>query len=320
MHTLILGLDGLDYNLLQDAADRMPFFSQLMKDSCWGMMQPDIALSPQSWSTIFTGVSEKKHKITSFRAPLTRSKVPNMWRILNTYGLPVGVFNVTMTFPPEAVRGYMVSGAPGSFPVSFPEDILEGAPPPIAKGGPNTWGRHNWVLLEGARLCKQFDPFCCIIGDTLPDEWGHGLSTKWEEGRDYIIRHVYPRLDEDVAELVDDLKPSVLAVFSDHGWNSERFSETLYHPWREGRVDEGRPVSRNNWAYHTKEGLAFFKGPNVMPGEIQPFPNRCFLPTMLDIWNIHPAHEFDGWSVARFRYTPKERREIHGRLEMLGYA
>ncbi|RKY68952.1 MAG: hypothetical protein DRQ02_02645 [Candidatus Latescibacterota bacterium] len=322
MHTLILGLDGLDYRLLRDAIDDMPFFQELMRDAAWGMMTPAIALSPQSWSTIFTGVSEKKHRVTSFHAPLTRSRVPNMWRILNEYGLTTGVFNVTMTFPPEAVKGYMVSGHPAKFPASFPEGILEGDPPPIAKGGPNSWQRHNWAFSEGARLCKVHDPFCCIIGDTLPDEWGHGLENNWRNGREHIIKHVYPTLDRDVKELVADLQPEVLAIFSDHGWNSEVYSKTLYKPWREGVLNEETrtPVAREDWAYHTKEGVGFFAGPNIVSGEISPFPNKCFLPTMLDIWNIHTRHKFDGWNIAKFTYTSKEEQEIKERLEALGYV
>jgi len=321
MHTLIIGLDGLDYNLLREALPSMPFFQELTETAAWGMMQPDIALSPQSWATIFTGLSERKHHVTNFHAPITRAKCPNMWRILNGYDLTVGVFNVTLTFPAEAVKGFMVAGHPAKFPDSFPPNILKGDNPPTTKGSENSWARHEWAFGEGARLTKEFDPWCSIIGSTLPDEFGHGFETQWRHGRKLSIEQVYPRLDAEVAELVHDLKPTVLAIFSDHGWNSMEFSDTLYKPWSAGATDDAWAfVIREDWAYHTKEGLAFFRGPNVPPGELEPFPNRCFLPTMLDIWNIHPDLEFDGWPVTKFEYTDGEDQQIKAWLAGMGYV
>jgi len=129
-------------------------------------------------------------------------------------------------------------------------------------------------------------------------------------------------LDREVAALVEVLQPTVLAIFSDHGWNSEEYSDTLYTPWHKGvtNKDTFRPVAREDWAYHTKEGVGFFKGPHVQhDGELEAFPNRCFLPTMLDIWNLFPSLEFDGWPVTKFEYTEDEKRQIKENLRALGY-
>jgi len=322
MHTLILGLDGLDYNLLKATLPTMPFFKELTETAAWGMMVPDIALSPQSWATIFTGLEETKHHVTNFHAPITRAKCANMWRILNSYNLTCGVFNVTMTFPLEPVKGYMVSGYPTKIPDTFPPNILSGDPPPTAKGQENSWDRHHWAFREGARLTVKYDPFCSIIGSTLPDEFGHGFENAWRKGRKFILEEIYPVLDREVAALVEVLQPTVLAIFSDHGWNSEEYSDTLYTPWHKGvtNKDTFRPVAREDWAYHTKEGVGFFKGPHVQhDGELEAFPNRCFLPTMLDIWNLFPSLEFDGWPVTKFEYTEDEKRQIKENLRALGY-
>lgn len=320
MHTLILGLDGLDYNLLELALPGCPFFSRLMDESAWGMMVPDVALSPQSWSTIFTGLSERKHQVTSFQASLSRVEVPTLWSILNEYDKTVGVFNVPMTFPAAPVKGYMVSGPPAPFPASEPEGIVEGVPPRI-KGTEATWERHGWAMREGLRLAEKYDPWCGIIGLMLVDEFGHGYSAAWSKGKTWMVEKGYPRLDRDVARLVEKLLPKVLVIFSDHGWGCQLDSPTLYNKWHSGLTDgkSKKPVAEKDWAWHTKEGLAFFRGPNVKPGKLEPFTNRDFLPSILDIWNMRVMHQFDGISVVGFALTNEEERLIKERLEALGY-
>jgi len=320
MHTLIIGIDGLDYNLLKLALPNMPFFQQLVEESAWGMMVPDIALSPQSWSTIFTGVSERVHHVASFQACLSRVEVPTLWSILNEYDRTVGVFNVPMTFPPAVVKGYMVSGSPRPFPASEPENLVHGLPP-NTKGGDETFERHFWAVEEGLRLSKKYDPWCSIIGLTVADEFGHGWSCGWSQGKGWIVDTIYPRLDKDVARLVEELRPKVLAIFSDHGWGCQVDSDTLYNKWYDGLVDAEtrKPVAIEDWAWHTKEGLGFFRGPNVRAGELPPFTNRDFTPTMLDIWNLRTPYQFEGYSVVQFAYTPDERATMDERLAGLGY-
>lgn len=319
MHTLILGLDGFDYNLFKTALPNMPFFSELVEESAWGMMQPDIALSPQSWSTIFTGVSERKHKVASFHTPLSRVRVPTLWSILNSYNRTTGIFNVPMTYPPAIVKGYMVAGYPSPFPGSEPPNIISSVPP-VGEG--KAWGRHEWAVREGARLAVEHDPWCAIIASTTPDEFGHGFETDWAHGLTYLIETVYPRLDKDVSSLVATLQPELLAIFSDHGWNSAACSNTLYKPWHEGATDRKtkKPAAKEDWAYHTKEGLGFFRGPNIKPERLLPFSNRDFLPTMLDAWNLPSGLQFDGKSVINWEYTAEEKAAISERLVTLGYV
>lgn len=321
MHTLIIGIDGLDYNLLKLALPTMPFFQQLMEESAWGMMIPDIALSPQSWATIFTGLSERRHKVASFHAPLSRARVPTLWSILNEYDRTVGVFNVPMTFPPAVIKGYMVSGPPCPFAASEPEGILESAPSQT-QGSREAWECHEWAMTEGLRLAQEYDPWCCIIGTTLADEFGHGWGRAWSKGKTWIIEKVYPRLDIDIGKLVKELQPEVLAVFSDHGWGCQVDSSTLYNRWHNGLVDNKtkRAVSIENWAWHTKESVGFFRGPHVKPGEISPFSNRDFLPTMLSVMNMGWQGDFDGEIVTEFQYAAGEEAAIEERLKALGYT
>lgn len=320
MHTLILGLDGLDFNLLKAALPNMPFFSKLVEESAWGMMRPDIALSPQSWSTIFTGVDERKHKVASFHTPLSRVTVPTLWSILNYYSRAVGVFNVPITFPPAIVKGYMVAGYPSPYPASEPEGIVRGSPP--ASGEGKAWEKHEWAWTEGARLAIEYDPWCAIIATSLPDEFGHGFETNWSKGLHYLVSTVYPKLDKDIELMVNTLNPKVLAIFSDHGWNSAVHSSTLYEPWHDGITDKKtqKPVEQADWAYHTKEAVGLFRGSNVMPEKLLPFSNRDFLPTMLDIWNLNPSLQFDGKSVVNWGYTAEEIAAIAERLKALGYV
>ena len=314
MEVLVIGIDGLDYNLWKEA--KTPFLDSLKDEAAWGMMVPEVAISPQSWATIATGLSSRHHKVTNFYTSITKKKVPNLWRVLNDYGLTTGVFNFTMTKPPEVVKGFMVSGMPGPYK-SWPEGILRWVPDGQKAGHVWVQERHRWVMEEGTRLLDEHDPWCGVIGMGILDEYGHGAEGKWQRRKGFILK-MYSEVDKDVETLVEKFNPATLAIFSDHGWNCAVDSETLYLPWGPGRKGEGgRPVDKANWAAHTKEGIGLFMGENVVVGEMEAFSNLDFLPTLLDVLNVSPMVKFDGKSVVEFE--DEDLEAVEARLKSLGY-
>ena len=317
MYLLILGIDGLDYNLLKQNLGQMPFFKSLMQKSAWGMMTPDIALSPQSWSTIFTGLGEGRHGIVNFYTPLSKLGKPKLWNVLENHGLKVGVINVPMTFPPEKLkRGFMVSGQPRPFVESWPKDLCSTFPP-IGPGEVNAKTRHDWAMAMSRELASDVD---CLIAATIwADETGHGASRRWSRRKLFIMDTVYAGLDVDLQELYARLKPEYLAIFSDHGWNCATESSTLFNPWTPGAQDNHhRHVKREDWADHTKEAVVLFKGPDVKPGKIA-ITNRDFMPTLLQVLNINSGITFDGKAHDLYQMPEEDKQVIDKRLEALGY-
>jgi len=145
--TVVLGLDGLDYSLINKFMDegKLPNFTKL-KDS--GSFKPLAStvppISPVAWSTFQTGSNPGKHNIfdfltrdkktyaailssTSIKGPLKylslgkyriplgkadirllRKSIP-FWKILGDNGVFSSIIRVPITFPPEKFNGIQLS-------------------------------------------------------------------------------------------------------------------------------------------------------------------------------------------------------------------
>ena len=120
---LILGIDGAEPSLLFDWADagHLPNFARLMQRAAWGPLRSTThPLTPQAWTSLITGVNPGRHGIFDFgrraaggyNVELVTSRdraAPAFWQFMPA-GMRVGVANVPLTWPPEPVPGFMVTG------------------------------------------------------------------------------------------------------------------------------------------------------------------------------------------------------------------
>ncbi|KAB2963300.1 MAG: hypothetical protein F9K16_06930, partial [Thermoanaerobaculia bacterium] len=120
---LVLGFDGLD----PVAVDRMlargelPSFARLRGEGAYGRLRSfEPMLSPILWTTIATGRTPDAHGIGHFVAldPATGQSLPvtsdlrrvrALWEILSENARTTAVVGWWATWPPEAIRGWMVS-------------------------------------------------------------------------------------------------------------------------------------------------------------------------------------------------------------------
>jgi predicted AlkP superfamily phosphohydrolase/phosphomutase len=120
---LLLGLDGATYNVLDPAfkAGHMARFKALLERSASGLLTSTVPpYTPPGWTSIFTGVNPGVHGIFGFTVGnvqrpggfvrLDRVAAPALWNVANAQGVPVGLFNIPMTWPPPRVDGFAVSG------------------------------------------------------------------------------------------------------------------------------------------------------------------------------------------------------------------
>ena len=146
---IIIGFDGMDYNLLNrfmKEGKRFPNFEKLAKEGTYAPLwstQPPI--SPVAWSTFSTGVNPGKHnifdflttdrntympklsgsditppkrvlKIGKYNIPISKAKIElkrkskSFWKIVSSKGISSTVLRVPFTFPPEKFSGLMLSG------------------------------------------------------------------------------------------------------------------------------------------------------------------------------------------------------------------
>src|SRR4030042_6947088 len=121
---IVMGLDGATFDLILPWVEQgyLPTFKRLMKEGAWGELESTTPpLTGPAWSSFITGKNPGRHGIYDFvkRNPqgyqwqtinATHRDGMSLWRLLSDHGRKVVVFNVPVTYPPEAVNGVMISG------------------------------------------------------------------------------------------------------------------------------------------------------------------------------------------------------------------
>ncbi len=141
---VILGMDGGTWDLILPWVEqgRLPHFSWLLKEGAWGPLQSTLPpVTAPAWTSFLTGKNPGQHGLYDFfeidpdtyriqYSSASSRKAKTIWRILSDRGKRVGVVNVPMTYPPEDVNGFMISGmdtpdadSPFIYPPSLKDEI-----------------------------------------------------------------------------------------------------------------------------------------------------------------------------------------------------
>src|SRR5213593_1079805 len=121
---VVIGLDGATLDLVRPWAEagRLPVLAGLMAGGAWGRLRSTIpAATFPAWTSLVTGVNPGRHGVLDFteRVPGTyrvrfvnasRRRAPALWSRFDAAGRTSAVLTVPGTYPPEPVRGVMVSG------------------------------------------------------------------------------------------------------------------------------------------------------------------------------------------------------------------
>ncbi|MFH1538796.1 MAG: alkaline phosphatase family protein [bacterium] len=138
---LVIGLDGGTLDLLLPWAEdgRLPNFARLLRGGAHGTLLSTLpALTPPAWVSSYTGVNPGTHGIFDFfridsqqKLHLVNArdvKTPFFWQFMNQQGISTGLVNAPITYPPQPLDGFWVSGigSPGvksSF--TYPESLRD---------------------------------------------------------------------------------------------------------------------------------------------------------------------------------------------------
>lgn len=262
---LIVGVDGATFDLLAPwaKAGDLPHFSKLMKEGAWGSLESTIPpLTAPAWTSFMTGVHPGKHGLYHFICPQPGSygfsytnartrRARTVWRILSDQGVRVGVVNVPMTFPPEPVNGFLISGLDTPDERSsfiYPTDLREHLKKHFGRV------RIDLVYLEFMRsdetrieilremaeiedhrtrlslhLMEQFpvDVFMLVFGsvDQIQHYFWHYMDPthpRYDARGAAVfgnaIKNAYRKVDEKLGELLDRVpEGTVTILMSDHG-------------------------------------------------------------------------------------------------------
>jgi predicted AlkP superfamily phosphohydrolase/phosphomutase len=257
---MVIGLDGVPLGLVERWATGgyLPNLERLMRTGAVGHLRSTIPpTSGPSWSSFVTGMNPGKTGIYDFLyrregsyhfPPVNASQRggTTLWRYLSDAGYRVGVLNLPMSYPVEAVNGFMVSGwmtpyaatdfahppelaaelerEVGSYRIYPTETFAENRRESFLQASYDLLEMRTRTALHLAGS-HPWDVFMTVFFDTdrvLHQLW-HYLSTDhpWrtdDEDREPILRGYFERVDDSIGrllELADD--DTLVIVLSDHG-------------------------------------------------------------------------------------------------------
>ena len=137
---LVIGLDGATFDLIKPfvALGRLPTIEKLMREGVYGDLISTIPpVTSPAWPSFMTGKNPGKHGVFDFvgkgggydRTIKTAKdiKAKTLWRMLSDAGKTCIVVNVPVTYPPEKIKGCIVSGmlTPPGACYAYPFEVYE---------------------------------------------------------------------------------------------------------------------------------------------------------------------------------------------------
>jgi predicted AlkP superfamily phosphohydrolase/phosphomutase len=252
--SVIIGLDGAPFATVERWAAKgiLPHLQGLMKNGTFGpFLSTPLPETPIAWTSIVTGKNAGKHGVFDWGERVngsyeigislsTSCKEPKLWEIIGHMGKRSGIFNVPLTYPPQTVEGFLVSGfdTPGTnvcftCPPSLSEEILSQVKGYIlfvqeayTQGKEEEYVKGLIASLEQKEraalyLIDRYDTDFSLYVFMELDHLHHKLW-RWmemdgsEEQR--LAQEVYRRMDETVGKIVGRFdEETTFFVISDHG-------------------------------------------------------------------------------------------------------
>lgn len=249
---VVIGIDGMDFELIQQWKNELPVFSQMINAKKFfpleSVFPPD---SVPAWTTIYTGLNPMEHGMLHHINYLLKGEVEisidpfkdkTFWDIASQRGKKVCIVNPFMAYPVWAINGVMVNGP--SFikgPIqSFPESVIGNNNNLPRLGGhsdfPTKDNIKDFIHINhedvinikdfAIKLFKADGYDLCFITFLNLDRIQHFLWRYYDKndpthpGKNQFlnaIKDFYILFDNIINEFQKAFRESVLMVLSDHG-------------------------------------------------------------------------------------------------------
>ena len=269
---LVIGLDGGTWSVLDRfmSLGCMPTLKSLCESGYRAdLMSTDPPLTPVAWSSFATGMNPGKHGVFgfldqraepgSYMPPPVSSRslrAPTLWRRVSDAGLRATVLSVPLTYPPEPINGFMVTGmftpesaGNSTHPQSLAQELRRSGIMPkfsldftrrldrgfrdavvadaLSGGAAGYFSDLNDVTerLRAASLCLMERPWDLFVSVFISTDrlqhvmWDGVESAEPNSERGSDIAGVYSRLDSAIADMVNAAgDDTTTLIVSDHGF------------------------------------------------------------------------------------------------------
>lgn len=138
---LVIALGEATFDLILPWVEQgeLPAMERFIHEGSAGYLRSMVPMiTPQMWGTIVSGKNPGRHGLFDFwqrdkRGRFTEIngshiKADPLWKKLTRAGLSSGIVNVPFTYPPQKIKGFMISGedAPGAHrSISWPQELYD---------------------------------------------------------------------------------------------------------------------------------------------------------------------------------------------------
>jgi predicted AlkP superfamily phosphohydrolase/phosphomutase len=264
---LVIGLDGATFDIIDPLIRQgeLPNLQHLIQRGVRGILESTIPpLSPVAWTSFMTGKNPGKHGILDFFGRRTESynlKFYNatsrggspIWTLFSEAGKKVGVVNVPMTYPPDKVKGVMISGmdtplynSKFTYPPKIISELkrniggylIEKSPSGLNRdmpNGPEAYIKEINTLIENRfkstrYLMENYEWDLFVIVFEATDRLQHFFWKYMDQNHpeyvadqknpfENIIYDAYKKVDQKIGMLINGLdEDTTVVVLSDHGF------------------------------------------------------------------------------------------------------
>jgi len=246
MHTLIIGIDGADPDLVRKWRRDLPNINRvpLRKYRTYDNSGP-------SWAAVLTGLKPEEHGIEAIKVD---SRLANfidkaLWRMINDKR--VGVMGVPLTYPPdEKIRGWIVAG------MLTPKDVIYTHPPALSKeldelgykihlfvketgkyaflSPETTPDRIEEYFIYCKEMVKKRSEGFRYLNEKYPVDVGFIVFSATDTighlafGKKEMVKDIYLCIDKELGLIFKEIKYKNLIILSDHGFAKKRNPHNPY--------------------------------------------------------------------------------------------
>ena len=120
---LVVGWDGATFQQMDplQEAGRLPVMEELRDSGTSAvLMSMEPMFSPLLWTSMATGKPPEEHGIQGFSVHASDVQAPRFWDLVEQAGGGIGVYKWLVTYPPRAVKGFIVPAWLAPAPVTWP--------------------------------------------------------------------------------------------------------------------------------------------------------------------------------------------------------